>query len=332
MKKGIIAIILVLLSALVLIGCSKSINVPDVVGLGADEARKALIEEGIDQENISFIDENGDIEGPDTVTTAEGWIVMKQSPTAGEEVDANGTVDLTVMSYKVEFEGLVYASIAGGSCKGYEASNAISKAKEYDYATEFIDVKGEEISAEVQSKPEGYIITGINSFDMGSKNVVFEVDTVKSIESKIAQEERVEREKAKKAEQEKKAAEEKAKKEEEEERAREKEREVLDNLTGKSLYKAIKATKKMRYLTCRYAMETLTGDLEWISVVTGKEPSEDDYEYGAKESFFSKKNGFKKHHLKEDYWITEVEEIDNGKFIIRYADTDSARRGFVIEP
>ena len=89
MKKSIASIAGFLLAAS-LLGCAQSdIDVPDVVGQKADDAKDVLMDSGF--YNVDMVEEDGD-----AAYVAAAYTVVGQSPQAGDKCTASDTVTLTV--------------------------------------------------------------------------------------------------------------------------------------------------------------------------------------------------------------------------------------------
>ena len=153
---------------------------PDVVDMDVQDAVAQLTRGGLDDGQITFVDEKGN-----EVQDQDDWVVIKQEPASDEDINTrSGEVVLTVFDQPA-FE---YDQISDS--EGDKLAEVVSTAEEFDYQVEIkpddpenpITINSFKNSNE--KRQEEWVVTDISNIDKDRKTVTIVADTEANIKAK----------------------------------------------------------------------------------------------------------------------------------------------------
>ena len=185
MKKSIASIAGFLLAAS-LLGCAQSdIDVPDVVGQKADDAKDVLMDSGF--YNVDMVEEDGD-----AAYVAAAYTVVGQSPQAGDKCTASDTVTLTVRNdaeakaaEKRQADAAAEAML--DEMEGSPAAEAYDALTSDGYSVEVLHaVSKQDYSSEINTGETEWLVSGYDGLNADKKRVTILVDTRDGIDQRAA--------------------------------------------------------------------------------------------------------------------------------------------------
>jgi len=170
-KRGLIistAIASIAVFVMLLSGCAKTIEMPDLVGMTPDQAVTVLEESGVSADSIVFSDTNNIVIGVDELpkNLDETIIITAQNVQAGEEftIDGNNQISLKYIDYSDMFR----------ECVNGTAEEAEKIASDNGFKVEYVTANK---SLDLNDKDNKLQIVNFVSLDMKDKIVKFKVDT-----------------------------------------------------------------------------------------------------------------------------------------------------------
>ena len=153
---------------------------PDLADMSVQDAVTVLNQDGIKDDKISFVDENGY-----EIKKKKDWIVMEQEPSANEQFSiSSDEVILTI------FDQFSFQVEQIKDCEGGKLYDAVQVAEEFKYRIEIEadDPKNPITTTSFKNSPERrqkeWIVTEIGDIDKNQKTVTFIADTEANIATK----------------------------------------------------------------------------------------------------------------------------------------------------
>ncbi len=182
-KVAAIVIVVVILGGIIgALGGARKVTAPDVVGMGLNDAEKALIDAGFSQQNIKSEREDGKM-----ILNKDGKIVSSQDPTPGSECTGSTQVKLMIKTTKQDAEEeakTIIEPLLEKNCK-----EAVAQLENAGWTVKTtLQKTGYEYSAEDREELD-LLTTGYTVSDAEKKEVTLYVNTQFNIDAEKQQDE-----------------------------------------------------------------------------------------------------------------------------------------------